>query len=59
MDEVNWVLDRLADELDGAGAERNSLLAEGGGTRVRPVNHDAVHHDVVHHDGVLRADGER
>jgi DivIVA domain-containing protein len=27
MDEVDWVLDRLADELDRAGVERDGLLA--------------------------------
>jgi DivIVA domain-containing protein len=27
MDEVDWVLDRLADELDRAGAQRDGLLA--------------------------------
>ena len=27
MDEVDWVLDRLADELDRSGVERDGLLA--------------------------------
>jgi DivIVA domain-containing protein len=27
MDEVDWVLERLADELDRAGAQRDGLLA--------------------------------
>ena len=51
MDEVDWVLDRLADELDRVGAERNSLFA-----RVAELESGRP---AVHHDGVRRAEEER
>ena len=61
MDEVDWVLDRLADELDRTGAERNNLLARVAELESGPsvVHHDAVRHDAVHHDTAVRAEGER
>jgi DivIVA domain-containing protein len=51
MDEVDWVLDRLADELDRAGAQRDGLLA-----RVAALESELA--GVLRAEG-LRAEGER
>jgi len=47
MDEVDWVLDRLADELDRAGVERDGLLARVAELEAEP------------HGTGLRAEGDR
>ncbi len=58
MDEVDWVLDRLADELDRAGAQRDDLLA-----RVAELESELAGARALHAEGLpaegLRAEGER
>jgi DivIVA domain-containing protein len=53
MDEVDWVLDRLAEELDRVDAQRDCLLA-----RVAELESQWRPSHAAHHDGV-RAEGEQ
>jgi DivIVA domain-containing protein len=54
MDEVDWVLDRLAEQLDRSGAERDDLLA-----RLAELESERRPSHAGHHEGGLRAEGER
>jgi len=54
MDEVDWVLGRLAEELDRVDAQRDGLLA-----RLAELESGRRPSHAGHHDSGLRAEGER
>jgi DivIVA domain-containing protein len=58
MDEVDWVLDRLADELDRAGAQRDGLLARVAELESELAGAQALDAEGLRAEG-LRAEGER
>jgi DivIVA domain-containing protein len=58
MDEVDWVLDRLADELDRAGAQRDGLLARVAELESELAGAQALDAEELRAEG-LRAEGER